>query len=62
MNKKQKNLGKKVLENSFENKITKSHQKKDFKNNSQKNNKTGKKLLGNDKSSSNLSKTLNRIF
>ena len=62
MIKKQKNLGKKLLENSFENKITKYHQIKDFKNKSQNNNKTGKKLLGNDKSSSNYSKILNRSF
>lgn len=62
MIKKQKDLGKKLLENSFENKITKYHQIKDFKNKSQNNNKTGKKLLGNDKSSSNYSKILNRSF
>jgi hypothetical protein len=62
MIKKQKNLGKKLLENSFENKITKYHQIKDFKNKSQNSNKTGKKLLGNDKSSSNYSKILNRSF
>ena len=62
MIKKQKDLGKKLLENSFENKITKYHQIKDFKNKSQNNNKTGKKLLGNDKSSSNYSKILNKSF
>ncbi len=61
MNKIQKNLGKKVLEKSFENKKN-SHQKIDFKKNLNKNNKTRKKIIGNDKSSPNLSKPLNNNF
>ena len=61
MNKIQNNLGKKVLEKSFENKKN-SHQKIDFKKNLNKNNKTRKKIIGNDKSSPNLSKPLNNNF
>ena len=61
MNKIQKNLGKKVLEKSFENKKN-YHQKIDFKKNLNKNNKTRKKIIGNDKSSPNLSKPLNNNF
>ena len=62
MNKKQKNLGKKVLENSYENQISKYQQKKNFKSSLYKNNKTGKTLLGNDNSNSNLSKSINSDF
>ena len=61
MNKIQNNLGKKVLEKSFENKKN-SHRKIDFKKNLNKNNKTRKKIIGNDKSSPNLSKPLNNNF
>ena len=44
MNKKQKNLEKKVLENSYENQISKYQQKKNFKNSLYKTQKTEKKL------------------